>query len=97
MAAEIDVEVRELVDNAYESAKSILTDHMDQLHLVAKYVYHHEKIDGEEFRKIMTGQMEWSRRIWLPCRIQWRNTLSRIGKSRIRNNRKLLLIYSKES
>ena len=60
VAAEIDVEVRELVDNAYESAKSILTDHMDQLHLVAKYVYHHEKIDGEEFRKIMTGQMEWS-------------------------------------
>ena len=60
VAAEIDVEVRELVDNAYESAKSILTDHMDQLHLVAKYVYHHEKIDGEEFRKIMTGEMEWS-------------------------------------
>ena len=60
VAAEIDVEVRELVDNAYESAKSILTDHMEQLHLVAKYVYHHEKIDGEEFRKIMTGQMEWS-------------------------------------
>lgn len=28
VAAEIDVEVRELVDNAYESAKSILTDHM---------------------------------------------------------------------
>jgi cell division protease FtsH len=59
VAAEIDAEVRELVDNAYESAEEILTGHMDQLHLVAKYVYHHEKIDGEEFRKIMTGQMEW--------------------------------------
>ena len=23
-------------------------------------MYHHEKIDGEEFRKIMTGEMEWS-------------------------------------
>ena len=48
------------MDNAYEAAQSILTEHMDQLHLVAKYVYHHEKIDGEEFRKIMTGEMEWS-------------------------------------
>ncbi len=59
VAAEIDVEVRELVDNAYESAKGILTEHMDQLHLVAKYVYHHEKIDGDTFKKIMTDQMEW--------------------------------------
>ncbi len=53
------MEVRELVDNAYESAKGILTEHMDQLHLVAKYVYHHEKIDGDTFKKIMTDQMEW--------------------------------------
>ena len=60
IAADIDLEIRALVDEAYESAEKILTDHMDQLHLVAHYVFHHEKIDGETFRKLMEGELSLS-------------------------------------
>ena len=60
IAADIDLEIRALVDEAYEAAEKILTDHMDQLHLVAHYVFHHEKIDGETFRKLMEGELSLS-------------------------------------
>mgnify|MGYP002796926437 FL=1 len=33
IAAEIDNEIRDIVDEAYETARRILTEHMDQLHL----------------------------------------------------------------
>lgn len=58
VAAEIDVEVRELLDTAYESAKTVLTEHMDKLEVVARYIYRHEKIGREEFEKLMDGTME---------------------------------------
>ncbi len=53
VAAEIDSEIREIIDNAYERAKDILTEHMDQLHKVSKYLYRYEKIDGEVFKRLM--------------------------------------------
>ena len=36
VAAEIDSEMRELIDEAYEKAKDILETHIDQLHFLAK-------------------------------------------------------------
>jgi len=60
IAADIDLEIRALVDEAYETAEKILSEHMDQLHLVAQYVFHHEKIDGETFRKLMEGELTLS-------------------------------------
>ncbi|WP_343264731.1 ATP-dependent metallopeptidase FtsH/Yme1/Tma family protein, partial [Ligaoa zhengdingensis] len=53
VAAEIDSEVREIIDNAYEQCKDILTEHMAELHKVAKYLYRYEKIDGDVFRRLM--------------------------------------------
>ena len=35
IAAEIDNEIRDIVDESYETARRILTEHMDQLHTVA--------------------------------------------------------------
>lgn len=57
VAAEIDAEVREIIDTAYEKTKDILSAHMDQLDLVAKYLIVNEKVDGEVFKKLMTGEM----------------------------------------
>ena len=57
VAAEIDAEVREIIDTAYERTKDILSAHMDQLDLVAKYLIVNEKVDGEVFKKLMTGEM----------------------------------------
>ncbi len=55
VAAEIDQEIREMLDEAYETARKILSDHMDQLHLVAGALMEREKLTGEEFRTLMTG------------------------------------------
>ena len=53
VAAEIDGEIRELIDTSYENAKQILLSHRDQLDKVAHYLMEHEKIDGDDFIKLM--------------------------------------------
>ena len=53
VAAEIDGEIRELIDTSYENAKQILLNHRDQLDKVAHYLMEHEKIDGDDFIKLM--------------------------------------------
>ena len=57
IAAEIDAEIRELIETAYEKAKDILQSHMDQLHLLANYLVKHEKIDGPDFDRLMKGEI----------------------------------------
>lgn len=56
VAGEIDGEIRELIDTGYENAKQILLNHRDQLDKVAHYLMEHEKIDGEDFYKLMNGE-----------------------------------------
>lgn len=56
VAAEIDGEIRELIDTSYENAKQILLSHRDQLDKVAHYLMEHEKIDGDDFTKLMNGE-----------------------------------------
>ena len=56
VAAEIDGEIRELLDTSYENAKQILLSHRDQLDKVAHYLMEHEKIDGDDFIKLMNGE-----------------------------------------
>ena len=56
VAAEIDGEIRELIDTSYENAKQILLNHRDQLNKVAHYLMEHEKIDGDDFIKLMNGE-----------------------------------------
>ncbi|MBE6874211.1 MAG: ATP-dependent zinc metalloprotease FtsH [Ruminococcus albus] len=57
VAAEIDNEIRTIVENAFEEAETILKEHMDQLHMIAKYLMKHEKIDGPNFERLMKGEM----------------------------------------
>ncbi len=56
VAANIDAEVRTLLDNAFESAINILNDNMDKLHIVAQELMNREKLTGEEFEKLMKGE-----------------------------------------
>ena len=58
VAAKIDAEVHRLITEAYKRGEQILTEHKDKLNAVAKYLFDHEKMDGEEFKKIMTGEMK---------------------------------------
>jgi cell division protease FtsH len=59
VAAEIDNEIREIIDTGYEAVREILTAHMDQLHLVARYLMEKEKIDGTTFDKLMKGELDY--------------------------------------
>ena len=49
----LDKKVVELVRREHEKATNILTDNIGKLHEIAKYLYEHETITGEEFMKIL--------------------------------------------
>ena len=51
-AAEIDAEIRRIIDEAYERCEAILTEHREQLVQVADYLLQHETMTGEEFEKV---------------------------------------------
>ena len=52
-AAEIDRKVVELVRQQHEKAKSLLTEHMEDLDRLADYLYVKETITGEEFMNLL--------------------------------------------
>ena len=47
--AEIDREVRRIVDDAYESALTLLEENVEKLHLVAEALLEFESLNGDEF------------------------------------------------
>ena len=55
IAAEIDSEIRDIVDEAFETARRTLSEHRDQLEAVAQELMAREKLSGEEFQIIMQG------------------------------------------
>ena len=55
-AAVIDAEVKRIIDNGYNRAKTILSEHIDKLHTVAGVLLEKEKIEGEEFDAIFADQ-----------------------------------------
>lgn len=57
VAAEIDHEIRAVVEDAFEKCETILKDHIDKLHELANYLMEHEKIDGDTFKKLMEGKL----------------------------------------
>ena len=53
VAAEIDSEIRKLVEGGYRKAESTLMEHMDQLILIAETLLRCEKIDVDDFDSLM--------------------------------------------
>ncbi len=52
----IDKEVRELIDSAYERARTILTTNMDLLHAMAEALLKYETLDQLQIKEIMDGK-----------------------------------------
>ena len=52
-AAQIDGEIKRMVDEAYQRTEKLLREHMDKLHRVAQYLFLEEKMSGEKFADIM--------------------------------------------
>ncbi|MGN1339050.1 MAG: ATP-dependent zinc metalloprotease FtsH [Oscillospiraceae bacterium] len=58
VAAEIDGEIRELIETGYEKAKEILTVHGDLLERCAQYLIRNEKIEGNDFYRLMADEID---------------------------------------
>ena len=52
----IDEEVRNIIDHNYQRAKSILKEHEDKLHVMAKALMKYETIDHGQVKEIMEGK-----------------------------------------
>lgn len=55
-ARKIDAEIRAIIDGAYGRAKTILSEHMDELHLLAKGLLEHETLSGDEIKQVIRGE-----------------------------------------
>ena len=55
-AGVVDEEIKRIIDNAYNKARQILTEHVDKLHAVAGVLLEKEKIEADEFEEIFGVQ-----------------------------------------
>ncbi len=58
VAAEIDSEIKRIINEAYDACEKLLNEHKDKLTEVAEYLIANEKIDSEDFDKLMKGTLE---------------------------------------
>ncbi len=56
IAAEIDDEIRTIVDGAYDECTKIIKDNMDKLHLIAEYLIKNEIMDDVQFKFVMENE-----------------------------------------
>jgi len=52
----VDEEVRRIVDESYEGAKTILVDNIEQLHTLAKGLLEYETLSGDEIHALLRGE-----------------------------------------
>ncbi len=57
IAKEIDEEVNRIIMTAFKRCESLLKEHSDRLEALAKYLFKYEKINGEDFAKLMRGEL----------------------------------------
>jgi len=55
VAEEIDEEVRRLVDHAYQTARTLLTDNRDRLERLVKVLLEEETIEGDDLKRVIDG------------------------------------------
>ena len=54
-AAEIDTEIKRIIDEAYERCTAILKEHTDKLEFIAQFLLEYETMDGDQFEAAMSG------------------------------------------
>jgi len=52
----VDAEIKTFVNQGYETAKHILTEHEDQLHTIANGLLEYETLSGDEIRDLLDGK-----------------------------------------
>ena len=56
IAAKIDSEIHEIISEAYNKAKDILSGDIARLHFIADFLVKHEVMDGDQFKAIMESE-----------------------------------------
>lgn len=52
----VDQEIRRFVDEGYDRAKQILTDHRDQLNAISEALLEYETLTGDELKALINGE-----------------------------------------
>ena len=58
-AAKIDKLILDIVKKAYTEAEKLLSENIDKLHEIAKYLIKKEKMHTEDFEAVMNGTFVW--------------------------------------
>ncbi len=53
IAAQIDAEINQIIQNCYKDTETLLTTHMEKLHEVAAFLVEHEKMEADAFKQMM--------------------------------------------
>ncbi|MEQ1789250.1 MAG: ATP-dependent zinc metalloprotease FtsH, partial [Rickettsiales bacterium] len=53
---EIGDEVKRFVEEAHENAKNIITEHLDELHIISQAMLEYETLTGDEIRGLIKGE-----------------------------------------
>ena len=60
IAKEIDDEIRRVIEEAHEKARTVLREHMDELHRLSALLIERETIDKDQFERLLAGEDEES-------------------------------------
>jgi cell division protease FtsH len=55
-AREIDAEIKDIIDRAYNKARRLLTENVEELHRLARGLLEHETLSGDEIRTVLRGE-----------------------------------------
>ncbi|MDX2074461.1 MAG: ATP-dependent zinc metalloprotease FtsH [Alphaproteobacteria bacterium] len=56
MASVIDGEIKRIVEEAHAKATHVLTEHLDELHIIAKALLEYETLSGDEIKALIKGE-----------------------------------------
>ena len=60
LAKDIDDEIRRVIEEAHQSAQTVLRAHMDELHRFAAILIERETIDKDQYERLLAGESEES-------------------------------------
>ncbi len=52
----IDAEIKRIVNGGHEKATTLLTEHIDQLHVLAEALLEYETLSGDEIKRLIAGE-----------------------------------------
>ncbi|MBR5437297.1 MAG: ATP-dependent zinc metalloprotease FtsH [Clostridia bacterium] len=56
IAGDIDAEIKKIIGESYKRCHDIIEGNIEKLTVVAEYLIKHEKVDGETFLRLMSGE-----------------------------------------